>query len=135
MQQLTGLNMLARVGGHTLGRVALLPTRTPSSVRAFRRAFSSSSGGRDGGSSRGRFGIGVTTASVALASTVTALFVAKRQRRTNVVEMEGAPAEMPVYRQADVAAHNSMETGVWVTYMGKVYDISEWMDLFVCVRV
>lgn len=124
--QISGLNVLARMGGHTLRRVARVPTRAPS-VRAFRRAFTSFSGSARGGGGGvgGGFGIGVTTASVALASTVTALFVAKRQRRTNVVEMEGAPAEMPVYRQADVAAHNTMETGVWVTYMGKVYDISE----------
>jgi cytochrome b involved in lipid metabolism len=69
-------------------------------------------------------GWAAATAAAAAGSVAAAVGV-RHRRNTSLAEMEGDPAAMPVYRQADVVAHDSMEKGVWVTYMGKVYDISE----------
>ncbi len=34
-------------------------------------------------------------------------------------------ASLPTYRRAEVAKHNSVQNGVWVTYKHGVYDVTE----------
>lgn len=39
-----------------------------------------------------------------------------------------ATAQSNIYSKADVSKHNSMEQGVWVTFGGKVYDVTDFID-------
>ena len=46
-------------------------------------------------------------------------------------ERPAAPMEpaLPVFSQDEVAKHGSLEAGVWVTYRGGVYDITEFVAM------
>ena len=39
------------------------------------------------------------------------------------------PTKSTLYSKEDVAEHNSLETGIWVTYQGHVYDITEFVSV------
>ncbi|KAK0146010.1 Sulfite oxidase, mitochondrial [Merluccius polli] len=39
------------------------------------------------------------------------------------------PSSLPVFSQEEVAKHASLEAGVWVTYRGSVYDITEFVAM------
>lgn len=39
-----------------------------------------------------------------------------------------SPPSLPIYSTEDVAKHNSLESGVWVTFEGVVYDITDFVN-------
>lgn len=39
------------------------------------------------------------------------------------------PPAFPVYSQAEVTSHRTLKDGVWVTYKGGVYDITEFVAM------
>lgn len=41
----------------------------------------------------------------------------------------GRTSALPVYSQEEVTKHHSLEDGVWVTYKGGVYDITEFVTM------
>jgi len=41
---------------------------------------------------------------------------------------DGEKAKQVIYSRAEVAEHNSIEKGVWVTYEGKVYDVTKFIQ-------
>ena len=47
---------------------------------------------------------------------------------TSLAQAEAAAAAEKEYTKADVQAHKTKETGVWVTYQGGVYDITNFAE-------
>lgn len=45
------------------------------------------------------------------------------------VQTIGKPPALPVYTQQEVTSHRTVEDGVWVTYKGGVYDITEFVAM------
>lgn len=39
------------------------------------------------------------------------------------------PPALPVYTQEEVTSHRTLEDGIWVTYKGGVYDITEFVAM------
>ncbi|XP_019911222.2 sulfite oxidase, mitochondrial [Esox lucius] len=48
---------------------------------------------------------------------------------TTMVQPIDPPTSMPIFTQDDVTKHRSIEEGVWVTYKGSVYDITEFVSM------
>lgn len=44
-------------------------------------------------------------------------------------EAPASPKQLPVFSKEEVAKHKTREQGVWVTFKGGVYDVTEWLDL------
>lgn len=76
-------------------------------------------------------------AGAALASTATVHYSSSRTAAAATAPPPELPAvaawhkegakSLPIYTSAEVAAHSSMESGVWVTFGGAVYDITEFI--------
>lgn len=45
------------------------------------------------------------------------------------VQTIGKPPAFPVYTQDEVTSHRTLEDGIWVTYKGGVYDITEFVAM------
>ena len=43
-------------------------------------------------------------------------------------KLKVAPPTPPLYSKDDVAKHNSLENGIWVTFEGQVYDITKFVE-------
>ena len=47
---------------------------------------------------------------------------------SQAAEPPGSAATLPTFSKEDVAKHASVETGVWVTFDGRVYDITTFLE-------
>lgn len=45
------------------------------------------------------------------------------------VQIAEKPPTLPIYTQEQVTSHRSLEDGIWVTYKGGVYDITEFVAM------
>lgn len=50
-----------------------------------------------------------------------------RTKDANITKNKGQENESPVFTSEEVAEHNSLDKGIWVTYKGQVYDITEFV--------
>lgn len=50
----------------------------------------------------------------------------KAEQAETVLEKSSA---LPIFTQKDVTSHRTLEDGVWVTYKGGVYDITEFVAM------
>ncbi|XP_018580721.2 sulfite oxidase, mitochondrial isoform X2 [Scleropages formosus] len=57
------------------------------------------------------------------------LYQNQAEKAATPVESKGGSPSLPVYTQEEVAKHCSLAEGVWVTYKGGVYDITEFVAL------
>lgn len=48
---------------------------------------------------------------------------------TSKVQITENISALPIFRQDEVTKHRSLEDGVWVTYRGSVYDITEFVAM------
>ncbi|CDQ56619.1 unnamed protein product [Oncorhynchus mykiss] len=51
------------------------------------------------------------------------------QAATTIVQPIAPASSLPIYTQDEVTKHRSVEEGVWVTYKGSVYDITEFVSM------
>ncbi|XP_056130982.1 sulfite oxidase, mitochondrial [Lampris incognitus] len=51
------------------------------------------------------------------------------QAATITVQTVGKESHLPIFTQEEVSKHRSMEDGVWVTYKGSVYDITQFVAM------
>ncbi|XP_023689510.1 sulfite oxidase, mitochondrial [Paramormyrops kingsleyae] len=57
------------------------------------------------------------------------LLESQAQQAATDVQAPGKSPPLPIYTQEEVAKHHSSAKGVWVTYKGGVYDITEFVSL------
>ncbi|XP_044169226.1 sulfite oxidase-like [Acropora millepora] len=50
-----------------------------------------------------------------------------RTKDANITKNKGQENESPVFTSEEVSEHNSLDKGIWVTYKGQVYDITEFV--------
>ncbi|CAN9512279.1 unnamed protein product [Ophioblennius macclurei] len=53
----------------------------------------------------------------------------KAERVDTTVQSVGTGSSLPIFSQEEVTKHRSLENGVWVTYKGGVYDITEFVSM------
>lgn len=54
---------------------------------------------------------------------------AERAATSTAVQLVGQGSSQPIYTQDEVTKHRSLKDGVWVTYKGNVYDITEFVSM------
>lgn len=50
-----------------------------------------------------------------------------RTKKANALKESSQQDNSPAYTSQEVAQHNTLEKGIWVTYKGHVYDITEFI--------
>eukprot|EP00191_Tetraselmis_sp_GSL018_P024677 CAMPEP_0177625942 /NCGR_PEP_ID=MMETSP0419_2-20121207/30380_1 /TAXON_ID=582737 /ORGANISM="Tetraselmis sp., Strain GSL018" /LENGTH=475 /DNA_ID=CAMNT_0019126945 /DNA_START=25 /DNA_END=1448 /DNA_ORIENTATION=- len=84
----------------------------------------------------------ISTSGKAFASTVAAVFasgafvagICASQQTQTTSQAEAASSEkvdkrLPTIRKSEVARHTTKDTGIWVTYLDGVYDVTEFVDM------
>ncbi|AWP03016.1 putative sulfite oxidase mitochondrial [Scophthalmus maximus] len=128
MLLLRGCHSLTRFGPRSIQRHQVVPAVAPCAVRL----CSSSGGGGDDQRSYQRSPSLTWTHGLAglLAGTGAVLAYGLHQHKAEQVDTIGAQSSsLPIFSQEEVTKHRSLEDGVWVTYKGGVYDITEFVAM------
>ncbi|KAJ7999278.1 hypothetical protein DPEC_G00213770 [Dallia pectoralis] len=93
-----------------------------------------SRGGRDSGQYQGNHGPNWRHALAGLlagtgAVVVWGLHIQAEWAANTLVQPIVPPPSIPIFTQDEVTKHRSLEDGVWVTYQGSVYDITEFVSM------
>ena len=71
--------------------------------------------------------INLLISSVAVTNYLFLFQLLSRTKDANVTKKKGQQNKSPVFTSEEVEEHNSPEKGIWVTYKGQVYDITEFI--------